>query len=69
MPGRRPRAGRARIRDLSALALAVLGAVVPGAAYGAVVVTAERAGAPVDLVRTLAPGSMTAPRIAPSPPG
>ncbi|MCT1357866.1 alpha/beta hydrolase [Rothia kristinae] len=50
-----------RIRDLSTLALAVLGAVVPGAAYGAVVVTAERAGAPVDLVRTLAPGSMTAP--------
>lgn len=62
LAGRRPRArAAARIRDLSALALAVLGAVVPGAAYGAVVVTAERAGAPVDLVRTLAPGSMTAP--------
>ena len=61
MPARRRVRVASRIRDLSTLALAVLGAVVPGAAYGAVVVTAERAGAPVDLVRTLAPGSMTAP--------
>lgn len=61
LAGRRPRAGAAeRIRDLSALALAVLGAVVPGAAYGAVVVTAQRAGAAVDVIRTLAPRSMAA---------
>ena len=61
LAGRRPRArAAARIRDLSALALAVLGAVVPGAAYGAVVVTAQRAGAAVDVIRTLAPRSMVA---------